>query len=137
MSVVKDAERLGDYAKNLFQVSKLLKKPIEMNLFSSLFNHTDEEELALITINKKAFINPEKAKAKQCWEFERKIVKECDGIIEKLAKGDLGVNEAVCFALIARYFKRTAAHLTNIATSVILPISELDYFDEDRRKEDE
>jgi hypothetical protein len=36
----------------------------------------------------------------------------------------------------ARYFKRIAAHLTNIATSVILPLTDLDYFDE-RRSEDE
>ena len=68
------------------------------------------------------------------WDYEGKIVKKCDKIIEKLSKTSLSVNEAVCFTLIARYFKRIAAHLANIATSVILPISELDYFDE-RKKE--
>ena len=47
-----------------------------------------------------------------------------------MAHGNLSVNEAVCFTLTARHFKRLAAHLTNIATSVILPLSELDYFDE-------
>jgi len=35
----------------------------------------------------------------------------------------------------ARYFKRIAAHLMNIATSVILPVTNLDYFDQ--RKTDE
>ncbi len=55
-------------------------------------------------------------------------------LIEKVAKGDnLSTNEAVCFALTARYFKRITAHLSNIATSVVLPLSELDYFDEKRR----
>jgi phosphate uptake regulator len=44
--------------------------------------------------------------------------------------GSIVVEEAVCFALIARYFKRLASHLTNIATSVVLPLSELDYYDE-------
>ena len=55
-------------------------------------------------------------------------------IIEELAKSNLSTNEAVCFTLMARYYKRIAAHLTNIATSVILPLTDLDYFDE-RREE--
>jgi len=42
---------------------------------------------------------------------------------------------AICFALVARHFKRIVAHLVNIATSVVLPYSDLDYFDE-RRNED-
>jgi len=42
---------------------------------------------------------------------------------------------AVCFALIAKHFKRIVAHLVNIATSVILPLSDLDYFDERRKNE--
>ena len=137
MSVVKDAERIGDYAKNLCQITKLLNKPINIELFSSLFNHTDNEILTLFTATKDAFMNSNEKKAKECWVIERKILKKCDTTIEKLAKSNLAVNEAVCFTLIARYFKRISAHLTNIATSVILPISDLDYFDEDRRKEDE
>ena len=64
---------------------------------------------------------------------ENKIAKECDKIIEKVATSKLSVNEAVCFALIARHYKRLVAHLSNIATSVVLPISDLDYFDERRK----
>ena len=56
----------------------------------------------------------------------------CDKIVEQLVHSDLSVNEAVCFTLIARHFKRIVAHLVNIATSVVLPLSELDYFDERR-----
>ena len=76
----------------------------------------------------------DETKATLSWEYETKITKRCDDIIEKVAKGDnLSTNEAVCFALTARYFKRITAHLSNIATSVVLPLSELDYFDEKRR----
>ena len=135
MSVVKDAERLGDYSKNLYQVSKILEKPIDKSRFASLFENTDEEILILFTTAKESFINSDEAKAKLSWDYESKIVKKCDRIVEKLAKSKLSVNEAVCFTLIARYFKRLAAHLSNIATSVILPISDLDYFDEDRKRE--
>lgn len=135
MSVVKDAERLGDYSKNLLQITKILDQPIDKSKFSQLFEKIDEEILALFSATKEAFINSDEAKAKLSWEYERKIGKNCDHIVEKLARSNLSVNQAVSFTLIARYFKRTAAHLANIATSVILPISDLDYFDE-RRKED-
>ena len=130
MSVVKDAERLGDYSKNLYQVTKCLERPIDKSRFTSLFDDMDQQIMTLFAATKEAFINSDEEKAKLSWEYEVKIVKGCDQIVEKLAKSSLSVNEAVCFTLIARYCKRIAAHLANIATSVILPLTDLDYFDE-------
>ncbi len=135
MSVVKDAERLGDYSKNLYQITKILDKPIDKSRFCHLFENMDEEILTLFATTKEAFIKSDEVKATLSWNYEGKIVKKCDKIIEKLSQSSLSVNEAVCFTLIARYFKRIAAHLANIATSVILPISDLDYFDERRKEE--
>ncbi|NQT06150.1 MAG: hypothetical protein HQ575_01270 [Candidatus Omnitrophica bacterium] len=136
MSVVKDAERLGDYAKNLFEVSRLKKGPLDKGTYVKMFDAIDKTIMKMFDDTKKAFIESDEEAAKSIWQTERGIVKRCDGILEELAKSNLGTNEAVTFTLMARYFKRTAAHLTNIATSVILPISELDFFDEKRRSED-
>ncbi|NIP22770.1 MAG: hypothetical protein GWN67_02170 [Phycisphaerae bacterium] len=135
MSVVKDAERLGDYAKNLFEITEFLAKPIDRTLFSQYFNEVDKKVLELFEQTKEAFIETDVDIATSAWDYEKKIAKGCDEIVTKVAKSNLTVNEAVCFALIARYFKRIVAHLVNIATSVILPLSDLDYFDE--RREDE
>ncbi|MBU1113000.1 MAG: hypothetical protein KKH93_03900 [Candidatus Omnitrophica bacterium] len=135
MSVVKDAERLGDYAKNLLEVSTFLEKPIDKPNHDELFNNIEGELLELFQQTKKAFMESDEKEAAKTWEYQKEIKKRCDEIIRKLAKSSLSVNEAVCFTLIARYYKRIASHLTNIATSVILPLTELDYFDE-RRKED-
>jgi phosphate uptake regulator len=55
----------------------------------------------------------------------------------KLAESELSTNEGVCYTLIARYFKRIAAHLVNISTSVMLPVSQLDYFDEKKAEKTE
>ncbi|MBU1062217.1 MAG: hypothetical protein KJ957_00050 [Candidatus Omnitrophica bacterium] len=133
MSVVKDAERLGDYSKNLLQVSSLLQKPIDKNIYTGLFNNIEKEISELFQKTKEAFIESDEDKATLSWHYETKIAKHCDETIEKLAKGNLSVNESVCFTLMARYFKRITAHLTSIATSVILPLSDLDYFDEKRK----
>jgi len=133
MSVVKDAERLGDYAKNLFEVAKLLDKPIDKERYFGIFGKIKEEISELFKQTKKAFIESDEAQAAKSWSYERDVAKRCDEILKKLAKSSLSVNEAVCFTLMARHFKRLAAHLTNIATSVILPLTDLDYFDEKRK----
>ncbi|MDD3297253.1 MAG: PhoU domain-containing protein [Candidatus Omnitrophica bacterium] len=135
MSVVKDAERLGDYAKNLLEVSGLLEKPVNKDTYMGLFNGIEQEISDLFKQTKEAFIESDESKAAKSWEYQKEIKQRCDEIIRKLARSSLSVNEAVCFTLTARYFKRIASHLTNIATSVILPLTELDYFDE-KRKED-
>lgn len=133
MSVVKDAERLGDYCKNLFEVTQLLDAPLDKVKFESLFSELDKELFSLFTETKEAFIKSDEDKACASWQREEKIVKKCDQILGQLAKSNFSANESVCFTLMARYFKRLAAHLTNIASSVVLSISNLDYFDEKRR----
>ena len=130
MSVVKDAERIGDYTKNLFEVIELLEKPIDRATFDTYFNGMNDNILKLFKDTKKAFIQEDDAKAKATYQLESRVVKECDAILINLAASDLSTNEGVCYALVARYFKRIAAHLVNISTSVVLPISQLDYFDE-------
>ena len=130
MSVVKDAERLGDYAKNLYEVSELMEKPIDTKLFKQYFDDVDKGILTLFEQTKAAFIEADDEKARSAWGYHRRINKTCDKIVGELVRSDLSVNEAVCFALIARYFKRIVSHLVNMATSVVLPLSDLDYFDE-------
>lgn len=134
MSVVKDAERLGDYAKNLYEVVGLLEKPIDKEKYTRFFDDIDSEILDLFKQTKEAFLGSDELKAESSWGYETRIAKRCDAIVEELARSDLELNEGICFALIARHFKRIAAHLVNIATSVILPLDELDYFDEKRGK---
>jgi len=130
MSVVKDAERLGDYCKNLYQVSEFLQRPLDGALFKRYFDELDKDILGLFGQTKDAFIGADEEKAKSTWDDHRRINKLCDKIVEDLIHSDLKVDEAVCLALIARYFKRIVSHLVNIATSVVLPLSDLDYFDE-------
>jgi len=132
MSVVKDAERLGDYAKNLYEVTQLQDKPMDVELFRRYFDDLDQEVSTLFRLTREAFVESDETKAQMAWGYENKVAKWCDNVVKEVAKSDLSVNEAVCFTLIARHFKRIVAHLVNIATSVVLPLSDLDYFDEKR-----
>jgi phosphate uptake regulator len=134
MSVVKDAERLGDYCKNLYEVSEFLEKPIDRALFDQYFDNIHDETLSLFGLTKDAFLQGDEEKGRAA--CRRELIKRCDKIVEELTGSDLTVNEAVCYALIARYIKRIIAHLVNIATSVLLPLSDLDYCDEERCSEE-
>ena len=135
MSVVKDAERLGDYAKNLFEVTELLEKPLDRAIFEELFGDIDKKLLLEFSETRAAFIKSEKKTARAVLDIEREIVTKCDDILEKLSKSSYSTNIAVCLTLVARHFKRIAAHLANIGSSVVLPIQELDFFDEKYRRE--
>lgn len=132
MSVVKDAERLGDYCKNLYGVTELMDGPINHELYTDFFDGLNQDIEVLFSQTKKAFMDADESVARQTWDIERRIAKGCDAIIVRLAQSNLSVNQAVSFTLIARYYKRIVAHLVNIATAVILPLSDLDYFDEHR-----
>ena len=134
-SVSKDAERVGDYAKNLLEVSGLLEKPIEKDKFNELFNNIDKEVIELFHQTRDAFISSDEVTAAQTWNSQIKIKIKCDDVVRTLAMSDYTVNEAVCFTLIARFIRRMCSHLTNIATSVIVPLTELDYYHE-KSKED-
>lgn len=130
MSVVKDAERLGDYCKNLFEITELLEKPINKKLYNELFDSIDKDVAELFGNTQKAFMESNEAKARLSFDEENKIIRRSDEAIKKLAKSTMPVNEAVCFTLLARHFKRLASHLANIASAVVMPIQDLDYFDE-------
>jgi len=135
MSVVKDAERIGDYCKNILGVTDLLNNPLDRGIYSELFGNIDKKIIEEFEKTHKAFIESDEKVAKEILDLERCIVKKCDEIVKNLAKGEFATNEAVCLALLARYFKRIAAHLANIGSSVILPVSDLDFFDEKLRRE--
>lgn len=127
-SVSKDAERVGDYAKNLLEVSRLLEKPIDRDTYSKLFNDLDKNILDLFKQTVGAFIESDEEIATKAWDSQKVIKKKCDDIVRTLAKSSYSVNEAVCFTLIARFIRRMSSHLTNIATSVVVPLTELDYY---------
>ncbi|MDD4202821.1 MAG: PhoU domain-containing protein [Candidatus Omnitrophica bacterium] len=134
MSVVKDAERIGDYAKNIFEVSQMLNKPLDKAIFNDLFGDIEPKLRKGFLETKKAFVESDKNMAKEILKVERDVVLHCDATIEKLAKSSYDTNLAVCLTLLARYFKRIAAHLANISSSVILPIQDLDFFNEKFRR---
>lgn len=54
-----------------------------------------------------------------------------DERVSALVRGDGPALGAVAQALLYRYLKRIVAHLMNVLSAVVMPVDQLDYFDED------
>ena len=132
MSVVKDAERVGDLIKNILETGRMLERPFEREEFTLYFNDFPTRLAGYFSTTLKTFVEFDEEKAYQLVTDARAFAKECDAIIQRLADSQLTANRAVCFTVTARFMKRIASHLVNIATAVIVPLSDLDYFDERR-----
>jgi phosphate uptake regulator len=133
MSVVKDAERLGDYVKNLFEIFELHDGPFDAQQLERALESLPEDVGKLFHSTRVAFVESKEDVARKVIGDYRRLTKHCNDVLEEVSHNqELTVNDAVCLALLARFLKRVAAHLGNIATSVVMPVDRLDYYDERR-----
>ncbi|MBN2119651.1 MAG: hypothetical protein JW734_01170 [Candidatus Omnitrophica bacterium] len=126
MSVIKDAERIGDYCKNIFELNYILKSNFDDKLVKSLKDIEDQIGTSLTEI-KGAFVDADNKKATAIMRKHAKISSECESVIRSMVKQDLPVDKAVCYTLLLRYYKRISAHVANIASSVVNPIEKIDF----------
>jgi len=130
MSVVKDAERIGDYCKNIFEVGKFYQGKFEHRSFSEPLNDIRNKIGGLFDPIKNALLTQDEPAAERLLKENSGVVKECDLIVQQLLclQDELPAAEAVACALLARHYKRVEAHLTNITLSIISPVALLDFF---------
>jgi len=127
MSLTKDAERIGDYCKNIFEIISNAQDLSNDPLFPDAMDM--KSKIAIwFEQTKRAFDRNDKELARNTRKEEFLFEKECDRIVWSLIKSDDKRN-AVAMAMLIRFFKRIAAHLGNICTSVTQPLDRLDYFD--------
>ena len=129
MSVVKDVERVGDYAKNIYDLAKYGLD------FSGA---ADETELTgyrdavgqLISEAADVFESRDTERAAQLVAKADGFLDEYDAHVKAAAQATGPASEAVARALYFRYLKRITAHLMNLMTALTMPIDQLDYYDE-------
>jgi phosphate uptake regulator len=130
MSVVKDVERVGDYAKNLLDLGRD---------GADLSSAPDAEEWRRLAREISRFIG-EVGEAFHARDGERsrvlrhqgdRLLRLFDARVSALIREEDAGAQAVSRALAHRYLKRVVAHLMNLLSAVIMPMDQLDYFDED------
>lgn len=131
MSISKDAERLGDYAKNILEVFETKPKLGKDGPYYDRLVQIKNKVLSLFDEVLQAYKTTDKEKARQIVEEAYEHQKLCDQNVRELLLAKPEEN-SVAYALLCRFFKRSLAHLSNIATSVFMPVTKIDFFDEIR-----
>lgn len=132
MSLVKDVERIGDYAKNIFD---LAAEGIDLS------SADDREELyaiakrvsEMITQSGKVFAANDVDRARELSVAGNGMLDDFDRRVNALLSSDELASIAVPRALLYRYQKRIVSHLMNLLSAVFMPVDRLDYFDEPDR----
>lgn len=132
MSVVKDAERVGDYCKNMMDLPEYHSLHGDANAVTTELRRIQEQVMELFPTVLAAFREEDEEAGAALVRQEREVTRACEAVIEQvLTSPGLSNRQAVAYTLLARFHKRVAAHLGNIASSLVMPIHKLDYFDEE------
>ncbi len=130
MSIVKDVERIGDYAKNLFDIAADGVVLDAGELHPEIVSLRDAIA-AMITEVASAFQTRDTQRSRDLLIRGDAMLDDFDRRVSQLVTGEVGEPHAVAYALVYRYFKRIVAHLMNVLSAVVMPVDRLDYFDED------
>lgn len=131
MSIVKDAERVGDYAKNVWDLANAgvdFSEDPDIDRLKEFRNRTSRliGEAARIFSERDAEAAHELIQQADLWQDEY------DAYIDEQVESSEPARIAVPRALLARYLKRITAHAVNVLTSLVMPVHRLDYYDEKR-----
>jgi phosphate transport system protein len=130
MNVVKDGERLGDYIKNLHEVKAMQPENLDQELYRQWLGGPTAIISELFGRTREAFAESDEAHAGQVIKDAKKQGREYEKWIWDVTTSDLVTNDAVCLVLVLRFFKRLVSHMSNICSTVVMPVDMIDFFDE-------
>ncbi len=130
MNVVKDGERLGDYIKNLHEVGEMMPEKAQHELLQKYLEKPTRTISELFVQTREAFAQSDEAVAGQLIKTAKAEGRSHEELIRKITKSDLQTHEAVCLVLVLRFYKRLVGHMSNIASTVVMPVDMIDFYDE-------
>jgi len=136
MSVAKDAERIGDYCKNVFEVGQFYTEGFHVATFQEPLDQIAIETDEIFRLVSEGCRDSDEAPAVEAIKRAKSIRGRCDQIIMDLFRDEeqIQVHEAVAYSLLARHYKRVVAHLANIATALEGQLEDLDFARDDSPK---
>ena len=132
MSIVKDAERIGDYSKNIFDVC-VIAEPLKRDEIHKDLVALKDIIADLLRDTRKVFDSQEEAAARELSHRMIDVEDHCDAKVADLLKRQAELSQPATQVLCYRYFKRVVSHAMNIISSIFMPLDKLDYFDEQPR----
>lgn len=132
VSLVKDVERLGDYAKNLSEVRSIHPAPLPDDEIVGQLAGVREWIDANYQILSDVLEETDRDRADKLIAAGRTISRSLDALIGKIASSDYDGRSAAALVMGTRFYKRIVGHVINLLTGVVQPLHKLDYYDEDQ-----
>ena len=130
MNVAKDCERIGDYIKNLHEIADMLPDNPDRQLYKDHLAGPVAAIVEMFADSHEAFQMCDEEMAATVIKGAKSQGREFEKSIREITASDMATNDAVCLVLILRFFKRLVAHMSNIATTVVMPVDLIDFYDE-------
>lgn len=125
LSVVQDAERMGDLAKSIAKAAALAEAPRMGPHVASLREMRDRVQ-AMFPQARAAFLKADAGGARAVMESHDEVKKLAAAYLERLAAADdVSVNAAVVLAVASRMIGRVSAHLSNVLSTVAMPFDQI------------
>lgn len=130
VSMVQDAERVGDFARGLGEVVQLARGPRE-GAFAEELRTLSQRIRPMFEVCEAAFRQDDSELALRVMTEHSEVKKAIKEYTARVAASDLTADMAVVYATGARILRRISAHLSNIASSVVQPYDRIRHGDED------
>ena len=129
LSIVHDAERIGDFARGLTTLVPLAKSRRE-GPFADGLRVFAQRVRALFTLCEEGFLRDDRAKARSVVEQVEELKVDLHQFVVDLAASDLTADMAVVYFGANQMLRRMASHLGNIASTVVQPFDRIQHTDE-------
>jgi phosphate uptake regulator len=122
MLLVKDAERLGDYVKNIADVSELGGAGVPAGALRTELEDLVGIAMQLFHETPRVIADQNRERAEELLVIERNAAKRSDKLVVAVAESHHTAAEVTSMVLLTRFHKRIASHLANILSSVVRPV---------------
>jgi phosphate uptake regulator len=128
-SVVKDAERLGDFCKDIMDIASHFPADKSLGNYKDLFLKMEAQLEEMFSKARNSFLKSDEDMAKEVVSMRATVKTECKELLARvMTDGQLDPETAASYALVIYFFKRVAAHLFNIASSTLVPVTDIGHY---------
>lgn len=135
-AIVIDIERIGDYSKNIGELTDLLRQPMVFGDFEDEFDNVHGMVTEMFELTNEALAKRSSETAKQAMDLYPRVSKLCDDSLRHVLSGEsergdqCEVERAhLGLVLLLRYLKRVAAHLKNVCSALVNPYHQIGFRD--------
>ena len=129
VSMVQDAERIGDFARGVVELVKMAKSP-RQGPFADELRAMAKRLRPLFELTERAFRKADVEEARRVIRTYRALRDDLKAYRARVAASDESADMAVVYTGAAQILRRVGAHLSNIASTVVQPYDRIRHGDE-------